>query len=153
MIQEIISFDLIILFTDAALISFLRKFLIDFLRVDNSKNVARRAYRSQPVRNRITLSFIKSYLKTNIAVCIRYQRLYITILYTLVPQYVIIVASNFILGMNSLYVVGFFEVVKLPLLLLVRMNLDSNKVSLYRKYKKCCVYYCLKEETVGGFIL
>ena len=58
-----------------------------------------------------------------------------TVIYTIIPQYVILIVSNVLLGMKSIYVLGFFAAIKLIISFFVRTKIDSNRVSVYRKKK------------------
>ena len=99
------------------------------IRIDNADQV----YVTQSLRDKITLSFIKAHLKKYIKEYTTFHRMYMAVLYTLIPQYVILIVSNVLLGMKSMYVLCFFAGVKLIICFLVRINVDSNRVSIYRK--------------------
>lgn len=133
MLARMIYLDCAMLILDFVTISDLRKFLLDFLRVKNGRNHAKRIYTTQSLSDKITLSFIKAHLKKYIKVFTTFHRMYTIVIYTLIPQYVILIVSNFLLGMESMYVLCFFAVVKLIICFLVRINVDSNRVSIYRK--------------------
>jgi len=121
------------LILDFVAINSLRKFLLDFLRVKKSRNYANQLYATQSLRDKIMLSFIKAHLKKYIKEFATFHRMYMVVIYTLIPQYLVLIASNFLLGMKSMYVLYFFAVVKLVICFLVRINVDSNRVSIYRK--------------------
>ena len=133
MIAKFIYFNCAMVILDFLTISELRKFLLDFLRVDKSRNNANRAYKTQSLREKITLSFIKGHLKKYIREFGIFHRIYMAVVCTLIPQYIILIASNILLGMKSMYILCFFAVVKLIICFLVRINVDSNRISIYRK--------------------
>ena len=133
MLAKIIYFDCAMLILDFVTINDLRKFLLDFLRVKKSRNNADQVYATQSLHDKITLSFIKAQLKIYIKEYTTFHRMYMAVLYTLIPQYVILIVSNILLGMKSMYVLCFFAGVKLIICFLVRINVDSNRVSIYRK--------------------
>ena len=133
MLAKIIYFDCVMLILDIVTISDLRKFLLDFLRAKKSRSNSDHIYAIQPLRDKITLSFIKAHLKKYIKEFNAFHRMYMGVIYTLIPQYVILITSNVLMGMESMYVVCFFAVVKLIVCFLVRINVDSNRVSIYRK--------------------
>ena len=133
MFAKIIYFDLGMLILDSVTISDLRKFLLDFLRVKKSRRNANAVYAMQSLQDKITLSFIKAYLKKYIKEFTIFHRMYMAVMYTLIPQYFILIMSNVLLGMKSMYVLCFFAVVKIIICFLVRINVDSNRVSIYRK--------------------
>lgn len=133
MFAKIIYFDLGMLILDSVTISDLRKFLLDFLRVKKSRRNANAVYAMQSLQDKITLSFIKAHLKKYIKEFTIFHRMYMVVMYTLIPQYFILIMSNVLLGMKSMYVLCFFAVVKLIICFLVRINVDSNRVSIYRR--------------------
>ena len=118
---------------DCVTISDLRKFLLDFLMVKKSRKNAESVYSAQSLREKITLSFIKTNLDKYITDFAIYHKIYIAVLYTLIPQYITIIVCNVLLGMNSIYVIAIFAVVKLIINFIVWINTDSNRVSRYRK--------------------
>lgn len=133
MFAKIIYFDFAMLILDIVTISDLRKFLLDFLRVKKSRSNANGVYAMQSLQDKITLSFIKAHLKKYIKEFTIFHRMYMVVMYTLIPQYFIIIISNVLLGMKSMYVLCFFAGVKLIVCFLVRINVDSNRVSIYRR--------------------
>ena len=133
MLTTIIFVDCGMLLLDFVTISDLRRFLLDFLRVKKSRGNANRIYKSQSPRDKITLSFIKAHLKKYIKGFAFFHRIYLAVIYTLIPQYAILIVSNILLGMKSIYFLGFFAAIKLIISFLVRINIDSNRVSIYRK--------------------
>lgn len=133
MLAKIIYFDCALLILDFVTIYDLRKFLLDFLRGKKSRNSANQVCATQSLRDKIMLSFIKAHLKKYIKEFTAFHRMYKVVIYTLIPQYVILIVSNVLLGMKSMYVLCFFAVVKLIICFLVRINVDSNRVSIYRK--------------------
>lgn len=133
MLAKIIYFDCAMLILDFVTINDLRKFLLDFLRVKKSRHNANQVYATQSLRDKIMLSFIKAYLKKYIKEFTTFHRMYMVVIYTLIPQYVILIVSNFLLGMKSMYVLSFFAAVKLVICFFVRINVDSNRVSIYRE--------------------
>ena len=133
MLGKILYFDCAMLILDFVTINDLRKFLLDFMRVKNSRRNANQVYATQSLRDKIMLSFIKGHLKKYIREFTTFHRMYIAVIYTLIPQYVIVIVSNFLLGMKSMYVLCFFAVVKLVIGFFVRIHVDSNRVSIYRE--------------------
>lgn len=133
MLAKIIYFDCALLILDFITISSLRKFLLDFLRVKKSRKNANQVYATQSLRDKIMLSFIKAHLEKYRKEFTAFHRIYIVTIYTVFPQYIILIAFNVLLGMKSMYVLCFFAAVKLVICFLVRINVDSNRVSIYRK--------------------
>lgn len=133
MVTKIVYFDCIMLILDLVTIGDLRKFLLDFLRVKRSRKNADSIYTAQSMRDKITLSFIKENLKKYVKEFTAFHRMYLMVLFTLVPQYAVLIVCNILMGMKSMYVLCFFAIVKLFVCFLVRINVDSNRVSIYRE--------------------
>lgn len=133
MLEKILYFDCIMLILDFVAVSGLRKILLDFLRVKRSRHNADQIYATQSLFDKIKLSFIKAHLKKYIKEFSVFHGLYVVVLSTLVPQYIILILCNVLMGMKSLYVLCSFAIVKLVICIWVRMNVDSNRVSIYRK--------------------
>lgn len=133
MLELIIYFDCGMLLLDAITISDLRAFLLDFLRVKRSKSEANRIYKTQSFRDKIMLSFIKENLENYVKEFTRFHWIYKMVLYTLVPQYIILIVCNILLEIKSMYVLIFFALLKLIVCFIVRIHVDSNRVSIYRK--------------------
>lgn len=133
MLSKVIYFDFAMILLDFITISELRKFLLDFLRVKKSSNNAERIYAAQSIREKMMLSFIQAHLKNYTKEFSAFHRLYKTVIITLIPQYLILIVCNILLGLKSMYVLCFFAIVKILVCLLVRINVDSNRVSVYRK--------------------
>lgn len=133
MLAKIIYFDCIMIVLDLVTIGDLRKFLLDFLKIKNNRKKADDVYSIQPIREKITLSFIKLHLKKYVKEFTIFHRIYLAVLFTIIPQYAIIITGNILMGMESLYLLAFFAILKLLICLLVRINVDSNRVSIYRE--------------------
>lgn len=133
MLEKIIFFDCAMLILDLVTISDLRKFLLDFLRAKKSRKNADQVYTTQSVSDRITLSFIKAHLKKYIKEFTTYHRMYIVVLYTLIPQYIILIVCNVLMGIKSMYILGFFASIKLIINFILWINTDSNRMSIYGK--------------------
>ncbi len=133
MVEVIVYFDCALCIIDFITISAVRSFLFDFLIDRKNRKSAKRFHMQQSVKNRITLAYILPLLKNNASKCQLYQTLYMSILYTLVPQYAIILACNIIMQWNSIYVLAVFALIKIVIALIIRVQTDSNLVSQYRR--------------------
>lgn len=133
MLERIIYLDFVMLILDSVTICSLRRFLLDFLMIKRNRKSVKKAHTEQSIKNRITLNYIKPLLKQNISEFSLYHKVYIVVLATLVPQYIILIACNVILGLKSIYAIGFFAAIKLIICVVIRLNVDSNMVSIYRK--------------------
>ncbi len=129
----ILYFDFALLVLDFITIADLREFLTDFLVVKRNVKHAREIHRSQPLKDRITLNYIASNIKKYTKEFSAYHRIYLSVLYTLIPQYIILIICNCIWKMKSMYVVGVFAAVKLIICLIIRLNVDANRISIYRQ--------------------
>lgn len=127
--------DVVLLVIDSLVISIYRDFLFDFLIGQRNRKSARKIRQAQPRKERITLSFILGHLTRYKKEFRFYQRIYMGELYSLVPQYLIVLVCNFLLWERSLYVTGGFAVFKILLLLVVRLQTDSSHRSVYRRGK------------------
>ena len=127
--------DVVLLVIDSLVISIYRDFLFDFLIGQRNRKSARKIRQAQHRKERITLSFILGHLTRYKKEFRFYQRIYMGELYSLVPQYLIVLVCNFLLWERSLYVTGGFAVFKILLLLVVRLQTDSSHRSVYRRGK------------------
>ena len=133
MSEILLSLNCAMLVLDLVTISELRRFLLDFLRVKKSRKSTNRIYNTHPMKERITLSFIKDHLKKYLSEFTRYHKLYLAVIYTIIPQYIILSICNVLMGMKSIYVLGVFACFKLSISFIVRIHTDANRVSVYRK--------------------
>lgn len=134
MLGKILYFDIGLVAIDLITIRTLRKFLIDFLRTKKNKKGADKIYAEQSDADKFTLAFIKPLLKSHISEFIMYQRLYFGVLYSLIPQYLIVVTCNVLLKGNSIYVTLLFGAVKILIYFFVKIHTDANGASIYRKH-------------------
>ncbi len=125
--------DCILLLIDTLVICNLRRFLLDFLIGCRNKKVALRIHKEQAMWERLTLSYMEPYLKRYVQPYKKFQSLYARVLYTLVPQYFILLICNFCIKEKSLYVLAMFVIIKLVVDVVVRSHQDASLVSIYRK--------------------
>lgn len=133
MVKLILYFDFGLFLLDIVTIADLRHFLIDFLVVKRNLKHAREIHRTQSLKDRITLSYISCYLKKYGKEFTAYHRLYLAVIYTLVPQYMILIICNCIWKLRSMYVLGAFAAVKLIICMIIRLNVNSSGISIYRQ--------------------
>lgn len=124
-------FGMVIL--DYITISSLRSFLIDFLIGRRNRKSAHTIHSQQPLKERITLSYIKPFLKHYIAEFKFHHRIYMVVIYTIIPQYFSLLLCGFIWGIKSIYLLGCFASLKFIICLVIRLQTDSNRISIYRK--------------------
>lgn len=127
--------DVSLFVIDSLVISTYRDFLFDFLIGQRNRKSARKIRQAQPRKERVTLSFILGHLTRYKKEFRFYQRIYMGELYSLLPQYLIVLVCNFLLWERSVYVTGVFVALKTIMLLLVRLQTDSSRRSVYRRGK------------------
>ncbi len=132
---HIVLFDCGLVCLDSIVITDLRRFLFNFLIGWRNRKFVNKLHKQQPLIQRITLAYLEPYLKQYVKEFRRYQKLYVLVLYTLVPQYVILIICNLVMGAKSMYVLAGFALIKLMIALVIRFQTDSSLVSRYRKKK------------------
>ena len=91
---------------DIDLITDLRWILLDFLIGARNRKSIRKIHKKQPLKERITLSYIKSYLKKYQPYVTDFKlihTIYIVYLSILIPQYILLFTANLVYGYNSRY--------------------------------------------------
>lgn len=131
MLRVIILLDLGLLILDCVTVSELRHFILDFLPVKKKKS--EKAYINQSLWDKIKLSYIQVHLRKHVKEFGIWHRIYLMVLYTLLPQYIILIGCNILLGEKSLNVLCLFALIKLCVSIGIYMHTDSNRVSVYRK--------------------
>jgi ABC-type bacteriocin/lantibiotic exporter with double-glycine peptidase domain len=127
--------DLLVLLADLQLISLvtLRHFLNEFLIGARNRKRAQEIYRQQSLRNRVTLSFIKSFLDESISVFNVYHTVYMIALSSIIPQYVAIIFTDE--RLNRRLIIMLMLIVYGLLFIIVRLQLNSLWRSRYSKGK------------------
>ena len=115
--------------SDSIAIDFLRHLLMDFMIGARNKRIARAIYNQQSLMNKVSLGFIRQYLTSYLAAFRVHHTLYIMELLTLLPQYIVLLATD-----NNHYLC-FCIVLKTSLFIYVRLRFDSLRRSKYRKNK------------------
>ena len=133
MVKVILYFDCILCLIDFITLSALRRFLFDFLIESKNRKSAKCFHMHQSIKDRVTLAYIFPQLKNNISTYKRYQALYMIIIYTLLPQYAVLLICNILMGLRSLYVLAVFAAIKIAIALIIRLQTDSNLVSRHRR--------------------
>ena len=129
----IIYFDLALCLIDWMVISDLRRLLLDFLIGRRNLKSAKQIHAEQSFIQRVSMGYIKGMLKNYVRDFVAYRILYLIILYTLIPQYVALIVCNICLGYKSFYVLGVFATIKLLIDIFLRFQVDSLRMSKYRK--------------------
>ena len=131
---EILYFDISLIAIDLIIIRTIRKFLIDFLRTKRNKKSAAKIYAMQSEEDKITLAFIKPLLSVHVTAFTAYQKLYMALLYTLIPQYLIVILCNVFLKQNSIFVIAVFGAIKIGIYFFIKLHTDANGASIYRRH-------------------
>ena len=117
---------------DVITVKIIRKLLRDFLRTKKNKWAMYELYQSQPLKSRITLDYIYPRLKRNQKAFVRYRKLYFCLLYTLIPQYLVILMLYLLIGDNAVFALLTFMAIKIIIYIIVRSNFDGLMISIYR---------------------
>ena len=102
-LEFIIILDVTMILMDRVLITDLRRLLLDFLIGARNRKSIRKIHKQQPLKERVTLSYIKSYLKEYQSDFKLYHTIYLIYLIFLVPQYILLFTANVVYGYNSRY--------------------------------------------------
>ena len=124
----------LLMLLDVTVIQWLRCFLWDFLMIRRNREGMKRNLMKQSPKDRITLSYIEPLLKKYQKPFRVWHRIYLCLIYSLIPQYVLLLIVGIVLGKWFVYVVVPLCLVKMTVGLLVRHNMDANLVSKYSKY-------------------
>ena len=122
-----------LLIIDLFTLRILRKLLRDFLRSKKNKQKMNELYKSQPLQSRLLLDYIYPLLRHNQEAFLRYYKLHLAVLYSEVPQYLLILVLYFLLSNYAIFVVFIFGGIKIVIWLIVRSAFDANMVSVYRQ--------------------
>ena len=134
--KHLILLGVLLVLLDSLAVQALRRFLMDFLIGQRNMKSARKIHAQQSLRDRITLSYIPSYLKRYASQFRFHHRVYLALLFTLVPQYLLVIISALLFGdgvRSALYV---FCGIKLLLLVAIRLQVDSSLRSVYARKRK-----------------
>ena len=135
MTKVIVLYVVILALLDAVAISSLRRFLNDFLIGARNRKSARKICSQQSLKDRVFLSFIKSFLKSHRLAFNVYHWIYLVELVSLVPQYAILLAVYMLYGMQNNVLIFSLIAIKGLLCLIIRFQVDSLMRSRYRNGK------------------
>lgn len=127
-------FLFLLILLDFCVIHFLRCFLWDFLMIKRNKQAMKKNLMQQTKKDQITLSYIGSLLKKNQKMFRVWHCIYLCTIYSLLPQYVLLLIVWFAFEKLFLPIVVLCCLTKTFIELFVRLNMDSNLVSIYSKY-------------------
>lgn len=135
MAETNILFWILLSFFDYVNISMLRDFLKDFLVGNRNAKSALKIHKQQSVNNRITLNYIREYLKTDIRAFKMHHIVYLVYLAAIIPRYIIILFANLFFKEYSLYIMLAFFCVDTVFFVVYRLQLNSFLSSKYRNGK------------------
>ena len=121
---------------DKVVIGDARRLLLDFLIGQRNRKNAKEIHAQQTWEDRVTMNYILPMLKKNVDAFKKYHRLYKILLYTLLPQYAIIITVHVFLPRVIWYVLGAFLAIKLLLAVFYTLELGLMKMSVYAQKKK-----------------
>ena len=129
---------LLLILLDINLISALRRLLLDFLIGVRNRKSMEKIHATQSHKQKLTLSYIKPYLVVYSKQFEVFHKLYLTILYSLIPQYILALICYllyFLLNAKSIYFIIGLILIKFLLFVYVRFQFDDLWRSKYRKKK------------------
>lgn len=115
---------------DLLVINFARKLLFDFLI--GKKNNALKIHQQQKCKYRITMSYIKLYIKQNLYQFKVFHCIYLFELFTLIPQYIILLVSNIFIERYVHIPLIIFCVIKFLFFIVYWCQFDVNRVSRFK---------------------
>ena len=77
------------------------------------------------------MGYIQPMLKKNKEAFRKYHILYLAIIYSLIPQYIVVCLFHFFIPSIILYVVGTLLLIRILLAIFYRLELGSNRMSVY----------------------
>ena len=136
-IEILILLYICLLLLDILSLLDLRKLLYSFLLSKRNLKGARKIHKEQTVKNKILLSYIKQYAIYT-KEFIFFKRLYIVWLFSLVPQYVILLIVNMFSQLATMILLCVCFVIKLIIVFVViRSQFNSKRISRFdHRYKK-----------------
>lgn len=123
----------LIVLLDIIIISDARRLLLDFLIGQRNRKNAMQIHSEQIFKNRVLMGYIYPMLKKNKKTFKKYHRLYLVVLYSLLPQYIAIVCIHILVPDILKYVAGAYLLIRLLLAVLYRLELGPQRISVYAK--------------------
>ena len=120
---------------DAIIISDARRLLLDFLIGQRNRKHALEIHSAQTFKNRINMGYILPMLKKYQKTFKKYHILYLSILYSLIPQYFASILSCFLAPNVVKYIIGVCLGIRLLLAIFYRLELGPQRISVYAQKK------------------
>lgn len=121
---------------DAIIISDARHILLDFLIGQRNRKNANKIHAEQSFADKVKMGYIQPMLKKNASTFKKYHILYLSILYSLLPQYIVMALFHVFASDIMWYPLGFFGIIKILLGIFYWLELGPNKMSVYAQKKK-----------------
>lgn len=131
--KVIIILDFLLILLDCLAVSALRRLLLDFLIGQRNRKNAIKIHSEQSLKDRITLSYVKLFLKQYVSQFRFHHRVYLILIISLLPQYAIVFTFNWLLKFNSRFLVYIFCGIKIFIIFAIRLQTDSLRTSIYAK--------------------
>lgn len=120
---------------DIIIISDARRLLLDFLIGQRNRKNAIKIHSEQTFKNRVNMGYIQPMLRKYQKTFKKYHILYLSILYSLIPQYLVSILSCFLAPDVAKYILGTFLVIRLLLAVFYRLELGPQRISVYAQKK------------------
>ena len=120
---------------DVIIISDARRLLLDFLIGQRNRKNALKRHSEQTIKNRINMGYIHPMLNKYQKSFKKYHILYLSVLYSLFPQYLISILCCFLIPNVAKYIIGVFLGVRALLAIFYRLELGPQRISVYAQKK------------------
>ena len=130
---------ILLLLSDWLLISYLKSLVYSFLLSKRNKKGAAKIHKAQNAKSKFTLAYIEKHTIYPEQFQFWFRFRLITI-FSIIPQYAIVIMVNIISSTFVLYLIGFLLIIKSIALYVVRSQFDSERIGRfdksYRKFDK-----------------
>ena len=127
---------IILFLIDALVIRDARRLLLDFLIGQRNRKNAKTIHEEQNFTDQLHMGYIQPMLKKYASTFKKYHTLYLVILYSLIPQYIVIVLLHILIPSIILYVFAVFLGIKFLLAIFYILELGPNRMSVNAQKKK-----------------
>ena len=126
----------LLLMLDKVIISDARRLLLDFLIGQRNRKNAKMIHAEQSFADRVNMGYICPMLKKHEKAFKNYHTLYLTILYSLIPQYITVILFHIFAPSIVWYIVGALLIIRFILVFYYGLELGPQKMSVYAQKKK-----------------
>ena len=128
-------FCFVMVLFDIIIISDARRLLLDFLIGQRNRKNAVKIHSEQTFKNRVNMGYIYPMLRKYQKTFRKYHILYLSILYSLIPQYLASILSCFLAPNVAKYILVVFLGARLLLAVFYRLELGPLRISVYAQKK------------------